>query len=269
MINMSNIAYDKLQNLNIVIYTRYFHKSLYSSSCSQLAQLPFRRIRLRCTTADGYFYKLLYSKADIAINIDEDAFLIDNQKLLDLIVYMIENNYANCGFPDGGALPVRFHNPLITNPFFNILDLRQIKNKFSHQNIKQYKQFHSEYMANAPLHLLKYPYQYDMYEPFYPFFLWISQNFKVLYLEGIQHADGITTILNNQEGKPFLVHTWFSRLYHKDKFHTDRINSVLAEYKIKSPATDNIIEQQMIIWCTFIKEFIKRMFDKFNITNHI
>jgi hypothetical protein len=127
-----------LDNLKIIIFTRSCNKSLFALS-GKTINIPFERKRIRYSSADGYFYKILKSSADIAINIDEDAFIKDNESLLELLTFMVENNYANCGFPDGGVLPIRYHNPLITNPFFNILDVRQLREKFSFKIIKQYK----------------------------------------------------------------------------------------------------------------------------------
>lgn len=92
--------------------------------------LPFDRVRLKYTTADGYFYKIMNSGVDYVINIDEDAFLIDRDAFLSLLKYCIEMDYDNCGFPDGGVLPIRKHNPLVTNAFFNIINVKKIKSKF-------------------------------------------------------------------------------------------------------------------------------------------
>ena len=59
-------------------------------------------------------------------------------------------------------------------------------------------------------------FDYDNYEPFYPFFFWLAHNFKTLYLHGVEHSDGISTILHNHDGKPFLYHSWWSRVYNTD-----------------------------------------------------
>lgn len=217
-----------LDNLKIIIFTRSCNKNLFELS-GKTINLPFERRRIKYSSADGYFFKILKSNADIAINIDEDAFIKDSESLLELLVFMIKNNYANCGFPDGGVLPIRYHNPLITNPFFNILDVRQLRKKFSFRTIKQYKIFDESYKTKSPLNLINHDFSYDMYEPYYPFFLWISQNFKVLYLDAIVHPDNYTTILKNHTGKPFLLHSWYSRYYEIDRFHTNRINQLINE----------------------------------------
>lgn len=220
--------FNKLKDLKIIIFTRSCNRNLFELS-GKTINLPFERKRIKYASADGYFYEILKSDADIAINLDEDAFVIDNKSLLELLVYMIDNDFANCGFPDGGVLPIRYHNPLITNPFFNILDLRKIRNKFSMREMKRYKTFKESYKVFAPLKLIRDKFSYDMYEPYYPFFLWISQNFKVLYLNATTHPDGFTTILKNHTDVSFLLHSWYSRCYEVDTFHTNRINQLINE----------------------------------------
>lgn len=260
---------NEINNLKIIIFTRSCNQDLYIKS-GQFIKLPFKRRRMKYQTAEGYFYSLLKSDADIAINIDEDAFIIDNQLLMDLLIFMIENKYVNCGFPDGGVLPIRNHNPLITNPFFNILNLRVLRNDFSFSKIKEYREFKSTYVQKTPVQLLKTEYQYNMKEPFYPFFLWISQNYKVLYLNAEQHHDGITTILKDQNGLPFLFHTWYSRFYNIDQFHTKRINDVISELGLKNFKTHhNSLENVMNKIYMPTKYFIRRVLKKLQIVNYI
>ena len=40
--------------------------------------------------------------------------------------------------------------------------------------------------------------------------------------------DGLSTLLYNQDGQPLVLHTWYSRAYNKDPYHTERINRVIA-----------------------------------------
>ena len=50
-------------------------------------------------------------------------------------------------------------------------------------------------------------------EPYYPFFRWTATNFNTLYLPCSRHADGMTTIGNDLQGRTICLHTWFSRFY--------------------------------------------------------
>jgi len=204
---------------------------LYNLSQSTI-NLPFERIRIENRSADGYLFDLLQFDADYIINIDEDAIIIDNCKLAELIKYCIFENIDVCGLPDGGVLPIRTHNPLVVNPFFNIFHIKKIRSDFSLQVLETYRVHKKEFEMKTPLHLIRSPYIYDDYEPYYPFFVWLSQNYNVLYLKGETHQDGISTILNDHHNQPFLIHTWYSRDYGKNGYHTRRINRIIQENNI-------------------------------------
>ena len=119
-----------MNSSRIKIFTRSANIELYSYS-KKLTGNKYPKVRLCNTTADGYFYEMLSDlECDVAINIDEDAFLIDEDALMDLVNYVVENNYANAGMPDGGMLQVRAFNPIITNPFFNVLNLKLFARNF-------------------------------------------------------------------------------------------------------------------------------------------
>ncbi|MCL1868555.1 MAG: hypothetical protein FWF72_06410 [Paludibacter sp.] len=228
---MNNII-DKNINLSdykIIIFTRSMNAKLFELSSDSIS-LPFKHIRMKNTTALGYFYDLLKYDVDYAINIDEDAFVFDNERLLLLLKYCISNNYVNCGFPDGGVLDVRHENPIVTNPFFNIFDVKKINEKLDYQLIENFDFKKYDYESYSPKHLFSgsdYKYSYNP-DPYYPFFLWLNMNFKCLYLNATTYKenDGYTTILEDNQGKPFLYHTWFSRFYEKNPIHTKRINNV-------------------------------------------
>jgi len=216
--------------MKIEIYTRSMNWQLYKLS-SKTILLPYKKNRCRFTSADGYFYNnIMRSSADIILNIDEDAFVTDNGRLKALLEYFLDNEYVNCGVPDGGVMQIRKHNPIVTNPFFNILNVKKIKEQFNIENIKNNYGIHKPEFENyAPQHLLKNQYEYDFYEPYNPFFIWLSTNFKTLYLDAKEHKDGLSTEVLNHEGDPFLLHSWYSRFYLKDSLHTERINNLYKE----------------------------------------
>ena len=66
----------------------------------------------------------------------------------------------------------------------------------------------------------------DNSAPFYPFFIWLNVNYKVLYLEVKEHEDTYTTIVYNQLNQPMLYHSWYSRSFGLDQLHTKRINNL-------------------------------------------
>jgi len=215
--------------MKIVICTRSMNYYLYRISQNSLT-LPYKRKRIIFTTADGYLYNLIKDNVDFIINIDEDAFIIDNRKLEVLLQYVIDNNYINCGMPDGGVVDIRKHNPLVTNPFFNILNVKEIRKKIDVKEIIKNYSFHNpEFEKYCPSHLMKNKYAYDYYEPYNPFFVWLATNFKTLYLDAEVHNDGLSTILKDHLNQPFLLHSWYSRFYGEDEYHTMRINDLYKE----------------------------------------
>jgi hypothetical protein len=217
-------------NEKIVIATRSMNRFLYRLS-QKTVSLPYKRYRLCDTTADGYILELLKIDADWVINIDEDAFVTNEDSIMSLLQYMKDNSYEVCGFPDGGVMKIRCHNPLIMNPFFNIFHLKSLRNKYTLMVEKNYTAHKSEYEGKTPFGVMKegYGYEYDFYEPYYPIFLWMNQNAKCLYLSAQEHADGFSTIALDQNDHPFLIHTWWSRAYGTDPFHTERINNAWCE----------------------------------------
>lgn len=216
--------------MKIEIYTRSMNYALYELS-QKTVTFPYRKKRCTFTSADGYLYDcIMKSKADVVINIDEDAFITDNNRLTELVKYVVENGFANCGMPDGGVMDIRKHNPLVTNPFFNIINLKLIRDKFNIQEIREhYSRHNPEYEKFAPVSLMKNPYAYDYYEPYNAFFVWLAVNFKTLYLDASLHADGLSTVLKDHIGSPFLYHSWYSRFYGQDQFHTIRIQNLYRE----------------------------------------
>ncbi|MCL2597330.1 MAG: hypothetical protein FWD66_06680 [Paludibacter sp.] len=220
-----------LSEYKILIFTRSMNSKLFKM-CSDAITVPFKHIKVKYSSPLGYFYDLLKYDIDYAINIDEDAFVFDNQRLESLLKYCIANNYVNCGFPDGGVLSIRKQNPIVTNPFFNIFDVKKIKERLNYKAIENFDFKRFDYEKYAPKHLFTgsdYEYSYNP-DPYYPFFLWLNMNFKCLYLSAATYDknDGYTTILNDHQGQPFLYHTWFSRFYEQNTIHNKRINNIYS-----------------------------------------
>ncbi len=214
------------------IFTRSINYELYRMS-GRCIDLELPRVRLINTTADGYFYRMLRdTTCDWAINIDEDAFVVNSQAILDLLEYMKRNGIVNCGMSDG--IMVRPCNPAVTNPFFNILNLSAIRKKFDLEEIKNFNYFEHRdaILAKLPPHLLQVDEErlaMTREEPFYNFFLWMAYHFRTLYLNAEWHPDGISTILKNHQDVPMLYHSWFSREWRKDEQHTQRIEALYRE----------------------------------------
>lgn len=213
----------------VLIATRSMNRELYRLEQMTIS-LPYKRVRLVDTTADGYLLKLMNLDADWVINIDEDAFVVDNQRVDALLHYCEEKDIDVCGYSDGGVISIRNHNPLVMNPFFNIIHTAALREKFQPCVLKAYAVHKPEYEEKAPWDLIRkhgHAYEFHYFEPYDPFFVWVSQNFNTLYLDALLHHDKYSTIGLDHESKPMVIHTWYSREYNQDLFHTDRINAVL------------------------------------------
>lgn len=202
----------------IKIFTRSFDLKLYRYSRGLFENLGIPIVRLTDQTADGYFYTMLKdTECDIAINIDEDAFITDPDAMLKLVDYVVSNGYANAGCPDGGGFCPRAGNPIVTNPFFNIFNLKLIREKFHKSAVKDfsYPQHKEEMESMFPKEHLETNWTFERYEyePYYPFFLWLAYNFKTLYLPSKRHEDGTSTVLLDLEGNTICMHSWFARFY--------------------------------------------------------
>lgn len=211
-------------NLRIKFYCRSFDLRLYRLSKAFYEGLGYPCVRLTDQSADGYFYTMLKdTDCDIAINVDEDCFISVPQAVMELVDYVVANGYANAGCSDGGKELPRGANPIVTNPFFNIFDLRLIRTRFSREAVQQflYADHKAELIAAFDTTPLGGHYTFDrpnIIEPYYQFFFWLAANFKTLYLPAKRHNDGMSTILYDPQGRELCAHSWLSRFYSVPSF---------------------------------------------------
>jgi len=209
----------------IKIYTRSFDLRLYRLAKGLFADLkdaegnPIPCVRLTDQHADGYFYTMLRdTDCDIAVNIDEDAFLVDPDAVLDLVETVRRGAYANAGCSDGDPATTG-RDSVVTNPFFNVLNLKLIRTEFDRKA------------------LVRKP---EDSEPYYPFFHWMAASFPTLYLPARRHADGITTIALDPQGRPLCLHTWFSRFYSTPAWLLRRLE---PSQQAQKPRIDAVIRE--------------------------
>lgn len=190
----------------IKIFCRSFDLKLYTLSKELYRGIGCDSVvRLTDRSADGYFYSMLRdTECDIAINIDEDAFVVNPQAVNELVDLMQREGYANIGCPDAGEGLPRSGNPKVTNPFFNILNLALIRTRFDKSQLIGYD---------------------EGIEPYYRFFLWLADNFKTLYLPSRRHSDGISTELLDLQGRVICRHSWYARFYTMPSFVVRLIQS--------------------------------------------
>lgn len=214
-------------NNRIKIYTRSMNDVLYHKSMA-LCPLPYEKVQLKNTSAEGYLYQVIAdTEADWVINIDEDAFVSNVDALVSLLDFCMGNGYVNCGMPDGGVVHLRDGNPLVTNPYLNILNTKALREQFSIDKFNESPD--KNRFTQTDLLVGAHDFTATDIEPYYPFFIWLSNHFNTLYLKSTNHPDGESTVLYNHVGEEMLIHTWYSRYYNNNRFHTQRIDNAFKE----------------------------------------
>lgn len=192
----------------------------------------WKYIRVMESGADSYLDFLIDEEYDTkwVFNLDEDCFLINHQAVENLVSYLQSNDYDYCGIQDGGSIPVRIHNPLVSNPFFNLFNTEKI----NHVEKDYYdREYNPAEIAEKYSHFIKHKngrYEFDLFEPFYRQFFWLLENgFKPFFMNArpfdeekylviapllrvIPYYNSPTMLLdhNNEE---LALHTWHSRFY--------------------------------------------------------
>jgi len=215
--------------MKIILVTRSANSTLYLKSLDTTSSFPYERIREKHfkggqEAALRYLLNLFEYDVDWVVNIDEDAFVFDPDRILKLIEYMDQFGYDFCGMPDGGVTRERKHNPIIPNAFFNIFRVSKIKINRS-TILKQ--DFRNDLFKFLPEKLIKegFDYTWNVKEKYYCLFFWLLRvGYKCLYLNGYDHSDGISTILQDHEGQDFLIHTWCARTYEVEVGQNQRID---------------------------------------------
>lgn len=229
-----------LSTRRVKFYTRSFSLELYEQARQLFESAGYPCVRLTDQTADGYFFTMLDdTDCDVAINVDEDAYIADLDAVLDLAEYVLQHGYANAGCPDCSPGCPRGGNPIVTNPFFNIFDLQQIRSmwkgrregerevrRFRYDDVKKELRDKFEYDES----LIVRPHFESIYdEPYYNFFFWLAYHFRTLYLPNAKHRDGLSTVLYSVDGRCLCKHSWMSRFYHQRSDQTSRINALIDE----------------------------------------
>jgi hypothetical protein len=150
-----------------------------------------------------------------AVMLDEDAFVLSNDRLRALIDWASAAGHAAVGVPDGGVFPRRVHNPNALNLFFNVLDFEAIRRVWDVGQCESWMDRGSE-MTRAwpPDSLMKpdVPYLFDDYEPYYCFYFWLADaGLSTGYLDARLHTDGLSAVVLDHESEPVVVHTWYGR----------------------------------------------------------
>ena len=217
------------EQLRIKFYCRSFNKELYLLSRALYEKAGYPCVRLTDQTADGYFYTMLEDQeCDIAINVDEDCFIADLDAVLVLAQRSIQEGWINIGCSDAGPGVPRLGEAEVTNPFFNVFNLHEIRKSWNaYRLIPELKK--DNYMG---------------IEPYYNFFHWLNRTFpgRTLYLDNKKHQDRITTLLYNEDGRLLCGHSWFARQF-RPSFLTRLFEGNDAKHVNHAERIDNLIRE--------------------------
>lgn len=181
--------------------------------------------------------KLLFRKKldiDWLILIDEDVVFINEVDLFSIVNKLIERNIAICGVRDGGVLSMRRHNPYVPNTFFCIMNYRAMRDIYDEVEIeKNNYAIKNEFSDDFNFAMGSFDSK-STFEPYYRFFLYYRRKkYKVHFLNAkndVFESDHNTTVVNDLEEEPMLLHTWRSRYYKNNHLQRERINKILNNY---------------------------------------
>ncbi|WP_372744880.1 hypothetical protein [Lutibacter sp.] len=178
-----------------------------------------------------FFKKLKNKNFKWLVHIDEDVLFVKPTEIVHLIKQLENENIDVCGIRDGGVLSWRDKNPYLMNPFFCILNIERIFEKFNKLEILKNQYLIPEEFKDD-LSKLKYGYDTNsLFEHYYCFFLWLRRNnykFKFLKVKEAGFLNDLeTTEVYSLDNKLLLYHTWYARTYNKNDDHTTRINNVI------------------------------------------
>jgi len=231
---------------DIAVITRSFNEYLYQRA-SEFFDPAWKKYRVVQSDAYGYLVQALEIPHEWVVNVDEDCFLYDYRRVNEMIAYMEGEGLHYAGQADGGVTVMREHNPLAMNPFFNIFHAARIR---ENKTPKQRKFEGLEHLVdpirmkfNYPQHSPDYQFEgggwkFNDIEPYYPFFFWLLENFKPLWLSGrdfpfwnlpILNETQPATIVCDHHDEPLAIHAWYAREYHSNPWYRSRINQCIEE----------------------------------------
>jgi len=216
----------------IAVYTRSANADLWERMCEFI---PYEVTKYRATGFDGfvqsadYLYWMLQHAKDngvtYAINLDEDCFIRDWGKVLELVEYVKQNSISHAGMPDGGVHPGRTHSWAVHNPFFNVFNVAMCTYAIGLSTREDIDAFTFVNIKKTTKPRTKYAFDNNNTEPFNGLFYYLHAKGNPLNLQPYVWKDGLTTELIFNEVK-FCTHTWYSRNYGRDIEQTERINKI-------------------------------------------
>ena len=206
---------------------------------------------------------------DWIIFLDEDAAILNSNRLHELINYMQYEKFAVAGVRDGGEMEFRKGNPHFPNLSFCV-----INRKLLPKCINYSPKLSSDFFTNKE-NFDKIPCSnisgkiYECSEEYYNFFNELKlKNLKFLFLQSSfdnQSEDEYTTVFLDHKGIDLIIHTWWARAFGNNKIHTARINKVFSNLTLKkNNYTGKEISnpEYMSYWIKFRKKQLKKLVKK-------
>lgn len=221
-------------------YTRFNNQTLFDK-CQSLCPYPIVKGEgfNHWTDAATYLEWLIEQGDEYAMNIDQDCFITDVSVLNQLIEDFIHGGYTHAGISDGGCLSGRNNiSWAAMNPFFNLFASdavsRQIQawcqtEGLDKECVRDFG-FRPDFGMEKPPFIPEY--EKSMWEPFNGLFNFLFHYGSPLWIHGDLHEDGISTIIK-YGGKPFALHSWYSRDYNHDAGQKKRIDALYNEAKTR------------------------------------
>ncbi len=173
-------------------------------------------------------------KYEWLVVVDEDAFVYNEKDLLDLILFLKNNNYHVAGVQDGGLVNHRVNNPYSFNFFFTIFDLNFIREVWTKKSIIRANQKilkEKEFGCFSRFENVSFNTQ-SLFEPYYCIFLYLRRkgaSFFHFHVEEYCKDDNLSTVVFSHDLKKIVVHTWMSRFYKSDTVQKIRIDKMIEE----------------------------------------
>jgi hypothetical protein len=182
--------------------------------------------------AKDYLHHIIREGVEWVVSIDDDCLISDWAAVLDIIRFM-DGRATYAGMPDGGVVPHRCHSWAVFNPYFLVINAKEIR-QGAYQHYPQWVVdscgFQPEWEENKP-EIIKGNYHHNNTEIFNGLFYFLYSQYEPLFLNAYTHNDGWSTMLQWQ-GKTFAYHSWFAREFTTDAMHRDRILALFEEVKL-------------------------------------
>jgi hypothetical protein len=216
------------QNGKVIAVTRYNNEELFQMMQS-LVPIPVQKIE----GFDDWIGAVKYLEhilsipdVDFIVNIDLDCFITDWSVIDELISKIDGTSYTHLGISDAEMKGRENDSEVVMNPFFNVFNMKAVKSlEYYGEWGKIYKQGY-----NIKWSEIEGNYKQPFTEPFNGIFNWLYEYGKAGFLENETHEDGISVVAKFN-GKPFALHSWYSREFNHDTFHRQRIINLYEDAK--------------------------------------